>query len=94
MTIGAVSDAGPIIHLAEADALDTLSVVDRLYVPETVVREIEAGGTPREFDALAHDVVAPDSTRLGETDLDPGEVAALSVALERRRAPHRRPRCP
>ena len=46
MTLAAVSDAGPIIHLAEIDSLDLFAAFDTLLVPETVYREIEVGGIP------------------------------------------------
>ena len=42
----AVVDTGPIIHLDEIDVLGTLSVVDRLLLPQIVYEELEAGPVP------------------------------------------------
>jgi predicted nucleic acid-binding protein len=36
VTLAAVSDAGPFIHLAEIDSLELLTTFDTLLVPETV----------------------------------------------------------
>ncbi len=36
MTLAAVSDAGPLIHLAEIDSLELLATFDTLLVPEVV----------------------------------------------------------
>lgn len=47
MTVVAVADTGPLIHLAEIDSLELLSLVERLFVPEAVYEELEAGGVPR-----------------------------------------------
>ena len=46
MTLAAVSDAGPLIHLAEIDSVELLSTFDTLLVPEAVYREVEVGGVP------------------------------------------------
>ncbi|WP_254663168.1 hypothetical protein [Haladaptatus sp. W1] len=47
MTIVAVADTGPLIHLAEIDALDLLTAIDELLIPETVYAELEEGGVPQ-----------------------------------------------
>ncbi|MCO8244710.1 MULTISPECIES: hypothetical protein [unclassified Haladaptatus] len=52
MTIVAVADTGPLIHLAEIDALDLLTAIDELLIPETVFTELEEGGVPSEFSDL------------------------------------------
>jgi hypothetical protein len=36
VTLAAVSDTGPLIHLVEIDSLELLSAFDTLLVPETV----------------------------------------------------------
>jgi hypothetical protein len=41
VTIEAVLDAGPLIHLSELEALDTLSDFSALYVSPTVCNEVE-----------------------------------------------------
>lgn len=46
MTVAAVSDAGPLIHLAEIESLEQLSVFDTLLVPATVYTT-ETHGSPR-----------------------------------------------
>jgi predicted nucleic acid-binding protein len=38
--IDVVSDAGPLIHLAEIDCLSLLVVFENLHVPETICREV------------------------------------------------------
>ena len=40
MTLAAVSDAGPLIHLAEIDSLELLSAFDTHLIPETVYDEV------------------------------------------------------
>jgi len=82
--IVAVSDTGPLIHLAEIDALHLLGVVDELIVPETVRRELEAGGAPEGFDDLSVEELNTDrDSRWFDTELDDGEAAALTVATDR-----------
>lgn len=81
MSTVAVADAGPIIHLAEADLLDLFDVLDELLVPETVLHEVAVGGTPDGFDRLEREVVRPDTDVVGDTDLDAGERTALAAAL-------------
>lgn len=75
----AVSDTGPIIHLDEINALDLLSVVDQLLVPQTVYEELEEGGVPAALESLSYDLVTADTKGFNEA-LDPGETAALAVA--------------
>jgi predicted nucleic acid-binding protein len=82
--IVAVADAGPIIHLAEIDAIELLGIVDELYVPETVRDELEAGGVPQGFEELEFEVaIAETGEREFDTGLDEGETAALAVAAGR-----------
>lgn len=83
MTLVAVADAGPIIHLAEIDALELLSLADTLYVPERVYDELEAGSVPNGLAAVEHTTVSAEPDSIDAGDLDPGETAALAVALER-----------
>lgn len=59
--IVAVADAGPLIHLAEIDAIDLLDAVDGLLVPETVRDELEAGGVPRGFTNLEFETVVAEA---------------------------------
>lgn len=40
----AVSDAGPLIHLAEIDCLSLLSILDRLHIPRAVWQETVGQG--------------------------------------------------
>ncbi|MFB6147079.1 MAG: nucleic acid-binding protein [Halobacteriaceae archaeon] len=83
MTLGAVSDAGPLIHLAEIDSLELLATFDTLLVPETVYEEIDAGGVPEGLADLSYDLVEADGSRVGTEELDAGERAAIAVAEER-----------
>ena len=83
MTLAAVSDAGPLIHLAEIDSLELLATFDTLLVPETVYEEVEAGGVPDRLADLSYELVESDETRVGTEELDAGERAAIAVAEER-----------
>ena len=83
MTLAAVSDAGPLIHLAEIDSLELLSTFDTLLVPETVYEEIDAGGVPDGLADLSYELVEADESRIGTGKLDAGERAAIAVAEER-----------
>lgn len=47
MTVVAVSDTGPLIHLREIRSLELLDAFDRLYVPETVYDELEVDSGER-----------------------------------------------
>lgn len=83
VTVVAVSDTGPLIHLGEIHSLELLDAFDRLVVPETVYEELELGGMPDGLDKLSFERIEPDELQLEETELDPGERAALAVASER-----------
>ena len=82
MTLAAVSDAGPLIHLAEIDALELLSAFDTLLIPETVYAEVEAGGVPDGFSDLSYELVDAVAGQLSSEELDAGERAALAVAAD------------
>ncbi|MFT4889846.1 MAG: putative nucleic acid-binding protein [Halobacteriales archaeon] len=82
MTLAAVSDAGPLIHLAEIDSLELLSVFDSLVIPETVYEEIERGNAPDWISDLSYELVEAEEWTESE-DLDAGERAALAVARDR-----------
>ena len=83
MTPVAVSDAGPLIHLAEIDSLELLSTFDTLLVPETVYEEVDAGGVPDGVADLSYELVEADESKVGAEELDAGERAAIAVAEER-----------
>ncbi|MFC7155244.1 nucleic acid-binding protein [Halomarina halobia] len=83
MTLVAVSDAGPLIHLAEIDSLDFPSAFDALVIPRTVYRELEEGGVPEGLSEVDHDLVTAEGDPSVTAELDPGETAALAVANER-----------
>ena len=83
MTLAAVSDAGPLIHLAEIGSLELLSAFDTLLVPETVYEEVEAGGVPAGMADLSYELVEADESKVGVEELDAGERAAIAVAEER-----------
>lgn len=83
MTVVAVADAGPLIHLAEIDALALFSAFEELYVPETVYDELQSGGVPSGMKSLPYERVPSEVSAATDTELDAGETAALAVALER-----------
>lgn len=83
MTVVAVSDTGPLIHLAEIDALRLLSGLDRLYIPDTVYEELEAGGVPDGFQRIDYERASATTDDVTGDGLDPGETAAIAVAMDR-----------
>jgi predicted nucleic acid-binding protein len=83
VTLAAVSDAGPLIHLAEIDSLELLATFDTLLVPETVHTEVDAGGVPDGLADLSYELVEADESRVGTEELDAGEHTAIAVAEER-----------
>lgn len=80
MTLAAVADAGPLIHLAEIDSLELLDAFDTLLVPEAVHGEVEAGGVPDGLVDRSIELVAAETLDGTPSELDAGEGAALSVA--------------
>jgi predicted nucleic acid-binding protein len=83
VTLAAVSDAGPLIHLAEIDSLELLATFDTLLIPETVYEEVDAGDIPDGLADLSYELVETDESRVGAEELDTGERAAIAVAEER-----------
>ena len=83
MTLAAVVDTGPLIHLVEVDALSLLSIVDDLLIPKTVHDELDVGGVPNELGDLEYALVDVTLDERENDRLDPGETAALAVAAER-----------
>ena len=83
MTLAAVSDTGPFIHLAEIDSLELLGTFDTLLVPQAVYDELEAGGVPAGLADLPHERVDADERQIEADDLEAGERAAIAVAKER-----------
>ena len=79
MTLAAVSDAGPLIHLDEINSLELLSAFDTLLILEVVHEEIKRGGVPDGFSEL----VEADENRIRSEALDAGERAALAIANKR-----------
>lgn len=83
MTLAAVSDAGPLIHLAGIDSLELFSIFDTLLVPETVYQEVDAGGVPSGLADISYEHVETDERRVGTEELDAGERAAIAIAEDR-----------
>jgi predicted nucleic acid-binding protein len=83
VTLAAVSDAGPLIHLAEIDSLELLATFDTLLVPETVYTEVETGGVPDGLAEFSYELVEADDSRVAGEELDAGERAAITMAEER-----------
>lgn len=74
-----VADAGPLIHLEQADALSLLELIGELLVPKTVLDELEGGPTDVSELQFTTEQVDIDSVY---PQLDPGETAALVVCTE------------
>lgn len=83
MTIVAVTDTGPLIHLAEIGAIRLRDLVDELCIPDTVYRELGAGGLPRGFQHVEFSLVETKGELEASEGLDPGEEAALQVEMDR-----------
>lgn len=83
MTVVAVPDTGPLIHLGEIHALELTEAFDRLYIPETVYDELERGGVPDGLEKLSFERIELDESQPEMTALDPGERAAIAVASDR-----------
>lgn len=67
MTFAAVSDAGPLVHLAEIESLELLSAFDTLLTPATVYEAIERGGVP---DGLSYEPVEADEEKVESEEPD------------------------
>lgn len=80
MTLVAVADTGPLIHLAEIESLDLLENIDSLLVPQTVIDELETGGMPAALVQIQYEVVNVDEPLNGDEKLDAGERASLALA--------------
>ena len=52
-------------------------------MPETVYKEVEAGGVPDEFVDLSYELVEANGSQVGTDELDAGERAAIAVAEDR-----------
>jgi predicted nucleic acid-binding protein len=92
--VGAVSDAGPIIHLDELGCIDLLQDFGPAHVPMQVISEVKRHRPHLDIDVLDAFVPTPVSgifsVRLqalaNALDLHTGEMAALSLLLEGRGA--------
>lgn len=71
MTVVAVADAGPLVHLAEIDSLQLLAALDQLHVPETVYEELESGGVPSGMKSLSYERVSLEDLDTSYGELDP-----------------------
>jgi predicted nucleic acid-binding protein len=77
-----VADAGPLIHLEQADALSLLELTGAVLVPQTVLDELEDG--PTDVSELEFSVEQTDiDTNSIYPHLDPGETAAIVVCSDR-----------
>jgi len=77
-----VADAGPLIHLEQADALSLLELTGEVLVPKTVLDELEDG--PTDVSGLQFSVEPADiDTDSVHSHLDSGETAALVICSER-----------
>lgn len=77
-----VADAGPLIHLEQADALSLLELTGEILVPKTVLDELEDGPTDVSELEFSVEQVTMDLDS-AYPHLDPGETAALVVCIER-----------
>ena len=86
--LAAVADTGPLIHLAEIECLDLLSVFEELHIPEGVWREAERPSAIREQltsakrHVLDHDAVARFTLQHGLSKLQAGERESLMLCSQ------------
>lgn len=88
----AVTDAGPLIHLAEVNALDLLRIFERLHVPEAVWNEATAYGRVRgpvlldlgsiHRTSVPYDTVALFTQQHSLLSLQAGELEALHLCQQ------------
>lgn len=77
-----VADAGPLIHLAQADILSLLELTGEILVPRAVLDELERGQT--DLSGLEFSVAQVDvDIESTYPHLDLGETAALVLCTER-----------
>jgi len=88
-----VSNSGPIIHLSMGAQVDLISrLFGHVLVPRTVYREVveDGAGLPGSDElrqaswASVVDVDPADASRFAAESLDPGEAAALALAVRER----------
>lgn len=77
MGLRVVTDAGPLIHRSEANALDLLAIFEDVVIPETVLAEVNEGTTPEGLDALDYTHRPVEFSSGALPTLDPGETAAI-----------------
>lgn len=80
MAIGVVVDTGPLIHLAQADAVGLLEVFDSIVVPKTVIDEVRNGTVLEALNDLNYTIETEVDTEEEFPALDPGETAAVALA--------------
>jgi len=77
-----VADAGPVIHLTQADAISLLERIGSLTIPEAVLDELARGSV--DLSAIDYSAVAVAvDLDTAYPHLDPGETAALAYCVER-----------
>lgn len=77
-----VLDAGPLIHLTQADALHLLDEFDTVTVPRTVLDEVSDGSVIDALSDVDHSVEAVEHSEEDYPALDPGETAAIIRSRE------------
>ena len=75
-----VTDTGPLIHPAQADVLHLLELIGEIWIPETVLEELERGST--DISALAFTAEQIEYDDSAYPHLDPGETAAIVLCSD------------
>ena len=83
MRQAAVTDEGPLIHLAEIDSLDLCSLFDPLVIPKAVLDELDRGGLPDGMHDLSYEMFDIENPSVAPDELDTGERQAIAIAEER-----------
>lgn len=78
MGVEAVSDTGPLIHLSQIDKLESLRIVDRLFIPSEVEDEFRKGGSLKKLNEL--DIL--EVKEVGGTHADSAKAISRKFGLE------------
>ncbi|MFQ6052600.1 MAG: hypothetical protein ACE5K4_13055 [Candidatus Hydrothermarchaeota archaeon] len=90
MALEAVSDSGPLIHLAEIHRFELLEIFSKIYIPKKVYEEVCVAGKPgsedlqkaKNVEILEVSDIGKIKKELENFSLNEGELHALSLCVE------------
>jgi predicted nucleic acid-binding protein len=81
-----VCDTGPLLHLAEADALTLLELAGEVNIPSVVAAEFENNAIGRQLPGWIQivplDAVSAEKAQIWASHIDPGESAAIALSVQ------------